>query len=71
MIVRLSPVRPYSDLPVDLQADSEADIVDLPTQNKPGKDVGIVPTGSKCIVLGNGSGASLYGLNSNEAWIKM
>ena len=67
------PSRIFGNPPVDIQADSEADIANLPTQTKSVKGIGTVPAGSTCLVIGDGgsSGASLYGLNSKGVWVKM
>ena len=67
----IGPSRLYGNSPVELRADTEADVANLPTQTKSVEGIGTVPTGSICLVLGDGSGASLYGLNSDGEWVKM
>lgn len=57
--------------PSELWADTEADVSELPTQTRPAEGIGTVNTGSTCLVAGDGSGASLYGLRSDGTWVKM
>ena len=56
---------------MELRADTEADVANLPTQTKSVDGIGTAPTHSTCFVFGDGSGASLYGLKSDGVWVKM
>ena len=65
------PTRRGGSIPSELWADTEEDIANLPTQTRYVKGIGTVATGSTCFVAGDGSGASIYGLRSDEVWVKM
>lgn len=44
-------------------ADDESDVQNLPTEN--------IPTGSSCLVLGDGSGSVAYITNTTGEWIRI
>ena len=59
-------------------ADTVDDVDNLPHINSPGVQQGddtisCLPCGkgSTCMVIGDGNGAVMYGLNSNDEWILM
>ncbi|MCH5186844.1 MAG: hypothetical protein J1F63_00470 [Oscillospiraceae bacterium] len=51
--------------------DSESDITKLPTNTKGSGEFGPVACDSVAVVIGDGSGACIYGLNSSGEWVKI
>ena len=67
-----------SDRQIPFWADSERDVPNLPRMGIKGVQQGDDTTscrpvgkGSTCMCIGDGSGAVMYTLNSNNEWIKM
>lgn len=67
-----------SDRQIAFWADDEGSLSELPTTSAPGVQQGDdtvsckpVGKGSTCMVIGNGTGATLYVLNSNDEWVRM
>ncbi len=67
-----------SDRQIPFWADSESDVANLPKMGIYGVQQGDdtiscrpVGKGSTCMCINNGSGSTLYVLNSNNDWIKM
>lgn len=67
-----------SDRQIPFWADDESSLSELPTTSAPGVQQGDdtvsckpVGKGSTCMVIGDGSGAMLYVLNSNDEWVRL